>query len=55
MTTKGIQHLCYTVVGHDPHSTVFMQSDYYLLPKLKESLRGIHLNLDDAVQTEVRL
>ncbi|KAJ4430776.1 hypothetical protein ANN_19367 [Periplaneta americana] len=55
MTTEHIQRLGFDVVDNPSYSPDLAPLDFRLFPKLKEHLRGHLFNIDDAMQTEMRL
>ena len=46
--------LKFTVVPHPPYSPDLSQSDFWLFPKLKETLKGQHFSSDAEVGAAVR-
>ena len=47
--------LGFIVVDHPPYSPDLASLHFHVFTKLKEYLRGLHSESDDAVQTEERL
>jgi len=45
--------LKFTVVPHPPYSTGLAPSDFWLFPKLKETLKGQHFSSDAEVEAAV--
>jgi len=46
--------LKFTVVPHPPYSPDLAPSDFWLFPKLKETLKGQHFSSDAKVEAAVR-
>ena len=49
----ALQELGYELLDHPPYSPELAPSDFYLFPKLNESLRGKKFEGDDAVVAAV--
>jgi len=45
--------LKFTIVPHPPYSQDLAPSDFWLFPKLKETLKGQHFSLDAEVEAAV--
>jgi len=53
-TRYAIQCLDFSVLPHPPYSPDLAPSDFHLLPKLKEHLKGQRFSCDEEVKSAVR-